>query len=97
MKDTGICPFCDQEFAVTPDMYGCKKQCPLCGKQIDIFADPEYYIDTLFGALPIGSIKKETLGGRFLSALVLRLQKRKIHLADLKEGLRNERHSDLSI
>lgn len=84
--DEGTCPYCEGTFPVTKDMYGCKKPCPLCKKQIDIFADPEYYIDTPFGAMPIGSVKKETLAGRILSSLILRVQKRKKYLGELKEA-----------
>ena len=87
MQDSGTCPYCRKVFEVTADMYGFGVPCPLCGENIDILAEPKHYIDTPFGALPIGSVKKETLGERVLSALVLRLQKRKERLNDLKEGL----------
>ena len=60
MEDKGTCPFCNKEFKVTPDMYGFHVNCPLCGEEIDILAEPEHYIETPFGAMGIGSVTKET-------------------------------------
>jgi len=54
MDDKGVCSYCNGEFIVTPDMYGYRTPCPLCGKKIDIFPDNKYYIDTPWGVIGIG-------------------------------------------
>ncbi len=76
MQDNGTCPYCQGVFEVTADMYGFGVHCPLCGENIDILADPKYYIGTPFGAMPLGTVKQETLVGGALSAIMLRLQKK---------------------
>ncbi len=76
MKDSGMCPYCDGEFEVTLDMYGFGVHCPLCNAKIDILAEPKYYIGTPFGAMPLGTVKQETLAGGVLSAIMLRMLKK---------------------
>lgn len=50
MKDTGICPYCKDEFEV--EEYGFKLDCPGCGKKIDIFPDSTW-IETKWGMFGI--------------------------------------------
>lgn len=52
--DRATCPYCEGEFLVTPDMYGYRTPCPLCGKKMDIFPDDKYFIDTPWGKIGIG-------------------------------------------
>ncbi len=53
MVDTATCLHCDQEFEVTPDMYGYRTPCPLCGKKLDLFPDDQFFVDTPWGKIGI--------------------------------------------
>ena len=52
-EDRATCPYCCQEFVVAK--YGYRVRCPLCNGRIDVFPEPQYYIDTPFGVIGIGS------------------------------------------
>ncbi len=65
-EDKGTCPHCDREFVVQE--YGYRVPCPLCGKNLDIFPDDKYFIDTPWGVIGIG---KGTIGDSFFMKPIL--------------------------
>jgi len=56
MSDTGICIHCGKEFEVTK--YGFGLRCPLCKGKIDVFPDPEIFVETPMGTLGISGLKE---------------------------------------
>jgi uncharacterized CHY-type Zn-finger protein len=55
MTDSGICPYCDKEFTV--ESYGAHLSCPHCKGRVDIFPDPEFYVEMDGKKLMIGRMK----------------------------------------
>ena len=51
MEDTGICPYCEKEFAVL--RYGYGLSCPKCKHRIDIFPDPDLWVETKWGNMGV--------------------------------------------
>jgi len=54
-EDTGTCPYCDKEFPV--EQYGTQLSCPHCKGKVDIFPDPEWYVEMDGKQLMIGRMK----------------------------------------
>jgi predicted amidophosphoribosyltransferase len=51
MADTGICPYCEKEFAVF--QYGYRLACPKCKKPIDVFPDTSLWVETKWGKIGV--------------------------------------------
>lgn len=52
MKDKGTCPYCRNDFEVT--QYGWRIPCPRCRRHVNIFPDPQVFVQTSFGVCGIG-------------------------------------------
>lgn len=59
MKDTGMCPHCERDFAVT--RYGWGLRCPRCRGRINVFPDPRVFIHTRIGVFGVGLAKTENI------------------------------------
>ena len=60
MVDKGLCPHCEKEFEVL--QYGYGLSCPKCKTRIDIFPDPDLWVETKWGMMGVSGDILASLG-----------------------------------